>query len=35
MIADDEAQKTARKSALIIAKLKDGSMRVTTVCFLS
>jgi len=27
MIADDEAQKTARKSALIIAKLKDGTMR--------
>ena len=27
MIADDEAQKVARKSALIIAKLKDGTMR--------
>ena len=27
MMADDEAQKTARKSALVIAKLKDGTMR--------
>merc|ERR1719319_292097 len=27
MLADDEAQKVARKSALIIAKLKDGTMR--------
>ena len=27
MLSDEEAQKTARKSALLVAKLKDGSIR--------
>ena len=27
MISDEEAQKTARKSALLVAKLRDGSIK--------
>ena len=27
MISDEEAQRTARKSALIVARMKDGSFR--------
>ena len=27
MISDEEAQKTARKSALIVARLRDGTFR--------
>ena len=27
MVSDEEAQRTARKSALIVARMKDGSFR--------
>lgn len=31
MVSDEEVQKTARKSALIVARMKDGSFRAEVI----